>query len=53
MVLNELLVLPTPETIRMLSTIMSASPLEIRLDQAYVSLNISEASMTPDTSRGV
>jgi hypothetical protein len=51
MVLNELLVLPTPETIRMLSTIMSASPLEIRLDQAYVSLNISEASMTPDTSR--
>jgi hypothetical protein len=47
MVLNELLVLPTPETIRMLSTIMSASPLEIRLDQAYVSLNISEKSMTP------
>lgn len=47
MVLNELLVLPTPETIRMLSTIMSASPLEIRLDQAYVSLNISESSMTP------
>jgi len=51
MVLNELLVLPTPETIRMLSTIMSASPLEIRLDQAYVSLNISETSMTPDTIR--
>jgi hypothetical protein len=50
MVLNELLVLPTPETIRMLSTIMSASPLEIRLDQAYVSLNISEASMTPKTN---
>jgi hypothetical protein len=47
MVLNELLVLPTPETVRMLSTIMSASPLEIRLDQAYVSLNISEGSMTP------
>jgi hypothetical protein len=34
----------------MLSTIMSASPLEIRLDQAYVSLNISEASMTPKTN---
>jgi hypothetical protein len=49
MVFNELLVLPTPETIRMLSTIMSASPLEIRLDQAYVSLNISEDSMTPKT----
>lgn len=49
MVLNELLVLPTPETIRMLSTIMSASPLEIRLDQAYVSLNISEKSMIPKT----
>jgi hypothetical protein len=47
MVLNELLVLPTSETTRMLSTIMSASPLEIRLDQAYVSLNISEKSMTP------
>lgn len=47
MVLNELLVLPTPETIRMLSTIMSGSPIEIRLDQAYVSLNISEQSMTP------
>lgn len=52
MVLNELLVLPTPETIRMLSTIMSASPLEIRLDQAYVSLNISEKSMTPKTGAG-
>lgn len=51
MVLNELLVLPTPETVRMLSTIMSASPLEIRLDKAYVSLNISENSMTPDPSR--
>jgi hypothetical protein len=49
MVLNELLVLPTPETLRMLSTIMSASPLEIRLDKAYVSLNISEGSMTPKT----
>jgi hypothetical protein len=47
MVLNELLVLPTPETIRMLSTIMSASPIEIRLDQAYVSLNLSESAMTP------
>jgi hypothetical protein len=35
----------------MLSTIMSASPLEIRLDQAYVSLNISEKSMTPVPSK--
>ncbi len=51
MVLNELLVLPTPETLRMLSTIMSASPVEIRLDQAYVSLNISEQSMTPQPQR--
>lgn len=47
MVLNELLVLPTPETIRMLSTIMSACPFEVRLDKAYVSLNLSEKSMTP------
>jgi hypothetical protein len=49
MVLNELLVLPTTDTTRMLSTIMSASPIEIRLDMAYVSLNISEKSMTPKT----
>lgn len=48
MVLNELLVLPTPETINYLSMIMSGSPLEIRLDQAYVSLNISKHSMTPN-----
>lgn len=50
MVLNELLVLPTPDTVRMLSTIMSGSPIEIRLDQAYVSLNLSEKSMTPKTN---
>lgn len=47
MVLNELLVLPTPETIRMLSTIMSACPFDLDLNKAYVSLNISEHSMTP------
>lgn len=51
MVLNELLVLPSTQTVRMLSTIMSASPIEIRLDQAYVSLNISEHGMTPDINR--
>lgn len=51
MVLNEVLVIPTPETLRRLSTIMSACPFEINLRETYVSLNISEDSMTPDSSR--
>jgi hypothetical protein len=47
MVLNELLALPTPETLLHISQIFSACPFDIDLKKAYVSLNISEFDMIP------
>lgn len=47
MILNELLCLPSPETLLHMSQIFSACPFDLDLSKAYLSLNISEEEMTP------
>lgn len=48
MVLNELLVLPAPETLLYLTQVFSGCPFDIDLQKVFVSLNISEHEMTPE-----
>jgi hypothetical protein len=48
MLINELLVIPTQETLRMMSAIFSACPFDLFLDRAYVVLNMSEEHMEPE-----
>lgn len=51
MLINELLVIPTQDTLRMLSAIFSACPFDLFLDRAYVVLNMSQEPMEPDSER--
>lgn len=51
MLVNQLLVLPTPETIEYLSKVFGACPFAVDLSKAFVEVNSSQTQMVPDTSR--
>jgi hypothetical protein len=51
MLVHQLVVLPTPETLDYLGKVFSACPFNLDLSQAYVEINSSQTSMVPDTAR--
>ena len=51
MLVNQLLVIPTPETIEYLSKVFSACPFPLNLRDAFVEVNSSQTPMVPDTDR--
>jgi hypothetical protein len=51
MLVHQLLVLPTPDTLEYLSKVFSACPFNLDLSKLYVEVNSSQQSMVPDTSR--
>ena len=51
MQVNELVVLPTQETLEYLAYTMSACPFDMNLQDTYVTLNMSQEPMEPDPSR--
>jgi len=51
MQVNELLVIPSQETLEYLATTMSACPFDLNLTKTFVTLNLSQAEMTPDPDR--
>lgn len=48
MLVNELLVIPTADTLNSFRQIFSGCPFDMNLDKAYVVLNISESEMEPE-----
>jgi hypothetical protein len=51
MQVNELLVIPTQETLEYLAQTMSACPFDMDLTKAHVTLNMSQSPMEPDSDR--
>lgn len=51
MQVNELLVIPTQETLEYLAQTMSGCPFDLDLTKTYVTLNMSQAPMEPDPDR--
>jgi hypothetical protein len=51
MQVNELLVIPTQETLEYLATTMSGCPFDLDLTKTFVTLNISQQEMTPEPER--
>lgn len=51
MLVNQLLVLPTPDTLDYLGKVFSACPFNLDLSKSFVELNSSASPMVPDTSR--
>lgn len=51
MLVHQLVVLPTPETVDYLGKVFSACPFQMDLSKAYVEINSSQTAMVPDTNR--